>query len=69
MVSHANGRSPPTSKSLQALLHHYDLGAQQHRAIADCKDLMRLCEALMEDFELSADQLLGLGRCNWPGLM
>ena len=39
-VRNKTGKKPPARKSLKALMHHYNLGNQRHRAMADCIDIM-----------------------------
>lgn len=43
-VRNKTGKKPPARKSLKALMHHYNLGNQRHRAMADCIDMKRVCE-------------------------
>ena len=62
------GRPVLDRGKLEVLMEHYGIDdEQEHRALSDCSHLQLVLEAVMDDYALSADSLLQLGRHGWPG--
>ena len=62
----ASGKAPSEKANLQTLMLHYGITAsQEHRAMSDVRMLSQVLVCLMDDYHLSADQLLEIGQHDW----